>query len=318
MYDIVTVGSNTVDVFVRCKGGETLKHEEHVDVCFALGTKILVRDIFQSTGGGGTNCAVAFARLGFKTGYVGKVGDDGHGHIVCDMLRDDCVDLLGARGEGKTGYSVILCGLAKDRTILAYKGINDELKWKDVKDFDTKALYFSSMLDKSLKTAKKLLANHDVPWAFNPSNYLAKKGFQKLSAFVDGASLLVMNKEEARAITGSNAKVDRLLKELQSHAKHAVITDGKRGAYGYDGKKKYTLVPYDVKVVETTGAGDSFAAGTFAGLRKTGDLRVAMQWGYAEAASVLRAIGAKNNLLTHKQLRSELSARKAKVKVERL
>ena len=71
MYDIITVGGSTVDVFVKTsmKNVKIANLPEH-DVCYPVGSKILIDDLHFDTGGGGTNTAVAFARLGFRTGWL--------------------------------------------------------------------------------------------------------------------------------------------------------------------------------------------------------------------------------------------------------
>ena len=65
-YDIITVGSSTVDVFAHTdpSQAELLRVHDHTDVAYPLGAKILIKEIHFFTGGGGTNCAVSFSRLG--------------------------------------------------------------------------------------------------------------------------------------------------------------------------------------------------------------------------------------------------------------
>ena len=73
MYDIITVGSSTVDVFVNTDSElikiKTAKSEEEL-IAYPAGTKLIIKDLNFTIGGGGTNTAVAFSRLGFKVGYL--------------------------------------------------------------------------------------------------------------------------------------------------------------------------------------------------------------------------------------------------------
>ena len=319
MFDIVTLGSANVDVFVKAKG-ESVSHEHHQDVCFNLGAKILIDNLFTSTGGGATNSAAAFKRLGFKTGCIAKIGKDHNGELILKELKKENIEFLGSTGDEPTGYSVILTGIAKDRTILVYKGINNNLKEKEIKKFEAKWLYVSSMIGDSFETAKNIIKKHKKTgkYAFNPSLYLAEKGLAELAEFVNDCDLLVLNKEEAIALTGGKITlVNHLLKVLSEHAKNIIITDGENGATATDGKMKYTLIPTKVSVVETTGAGDAFASAAMAGMMKTNNLKTAMQWGYAEAVSVIQYIGAKNKLLTITELMKAMK-QPAKVIVEDL
>ncbi|MEM4240025.1 MAG: carbohydrate kinase family protein [Candidatus Woesearchaeota archaeon] len=321
MYDVITLGSGTVDVFVKTQKPEIMRHKGHDDVCYAIGQKILVEDLHVDTGGGGTNTAVAFSRLGLKTGWIGEVGTDLHAKTVLDEMKREKVDFLGGRGRGMTGYSVILTGLEHDRSILAFKGVNDklaayEVPWKKLK---TKWFYFSAMMNQSFETLKKaaLFAKRKgIKYAFNPSMYIAKMGAKALKPIIDGCDLLIMNKEEAQALTGmKEAGCKQLLAELQKHAKIAVITDGPKPAHAYNGIQHFQLIPPKIRVVETTGAGDAFASGMLAGIIIKQDIKEAMQWGMAEAEAVIQQIGAKQSLLTRRQIEK---VKKAKVIVTRL
>ena len=323
MYDVITLGSATVDVFVKTKKPQILKHQGHDDVCYAIGQKVLVDDLHVDTGGGGTNTAVAFSRLGLKTGWVGKVGDDLHAKTVLDEMKRERVDFLGAQSAGMTGYSVILTGLEQDRTILTYKGVNDQLTPNDVpwKKLNTRWFYFSAMMGKSFETLKRaalFAKKNGIKYAFNPSLYLAKQGAKALKPIIQDCDLLVLNREEAQALLGTQDRCVEMLPELQKYAKIAVITDGPKTAHAYNGIKHYALEPPNLKIVETTGAGDAFAAGMLAGLFIKKDISQAMQLGMAESGSVIQHIGAKQKLLTRAEAERWMRTRPAKLTIARL
>ena len=117
MFDVITVGSATVDVFISStsKTIEFIHLKKREEVCFPIGAKILLDYLHQDTGGGGTNTAVAFARLGLKTGWVGKIGTDINSRHVLDQIKKEKVTFLGnVQKGGSTGYSVIITGAGKD------------------------------------------------------------------------------------------------------------------------------------------------------------------------------------------------------------
>ncbi|MBD3318333.1 carbohydrate kinase family protein [Candidatus Woesearchaeota archaeon] len=320
MYDIITIGSGTVDVFVETEDKQIVPHNNHQDVCYHIGDKVLIKRLQHSTGGGGTNSAVGFSRMGLNTGWIGQVGQDANMHYIMETLQQERVTFLGNCSKGMSGYSVILVGLRKDRTILTYKGINNMLavKDKDLKQLKTKWFYFSSMMDKSLRTQKKI-AQHakkkGIRYAYNPSCYLAEKGMRVLGPIVRGATVLVMNAQEAAYLldTSPQQKAENA-RALTKYGQYGIVTDGPREGYASDGTHLYVWKPRKAKIVETTGAGDSFAVGVVTGIIKGMTLAQSLQLGYANAVSVLGEIGAKNNLLTYRNARRELREHPVRVK----
>ncbi len=323
MYDIITLGSAAIDVFVKTHKPEILKHKNHDDVCYAIGQKVLVDELHTHTGGGGTNTAVAFSRLGLKTGWIGKLGNDANARTVLDEMKQERVDFLGKQAQGTTGYSVILTGLEQNRTILAYKGINDQLRQPDISwnKLKTRWMYLSAMMGASFETLKHaalFAKKNGIRYAFNPSTYLAERGTSALKPIIKDCDALILNREEAQALLGTQDRCRDMLPELQKHAKIAVITDGPRPAHAYNGINHYEITPPDIRVVEPTGAGDAFAAGFVAGLIITKDIATALQWAMADSCSVIRQIGAKNKLLTRKEIEQQIRKHPAKLTTTRL
>lgn len=312
VYDIITIGSATIDIFLKSsKDIHVEKHKGHEDICMPIGTKILIKDLTTTTGGGGTNTAVSFKRLGFKTGWIGKIGKDLNSKTIEQQMNEEKIDLLGGKAEGSAGLSVILTGFKQNRTILAYKGINDKLTRKETKKAKTKWYYMASMMGESWKTATHIAQQaqkNNIPLAFNPSTYLARKGMKQLKPVIDATRVLILNKEESLALSGQKT-IKKALSTLQARIPLVVITDGPNGAIAYNGIKKYTLTVPKTRVKEATGAGDAFASTFVASIIKKQDIPTALQYAYCQAASVLSAVGAKNNLLPWKKL-----TKKGKVK----
>ncbi|MBI4918637.1 carbohydrate kinase family protein [archaeon] len=305
--DIISIGSCTVDVFVETKEKHFIREKDHFDIGYAVGSKLLIKNLFFSTGGGGTNTAVSFSRLGLKIGWLGVLGNDHNSDLVIDVLKKEKVNILSDRKKGNIGYSIILSKLRNDRTILTYKGINDDLT--DVPKLNADWFYISSMLGKSFQTTKKIvkkIKREKKHWAFNPSTYLAKQGLNKLMLFIKDCDLLVLNKEEAQLLIGTKKELKQLLKQLQKYAKIVVITDGKKGATAYNGINFYSSKPNNVKIIETTGAGDAFASGMLSGILKGENLQTALQIGQLQAEGVIQYLGAKEKLLTWKEIKRKL------------
>ena len=91
-FDIVTFGSAVVDAFV-----DTKFNKKDNRFSYPAGSKILVNDLKFDIGGGATNTAVAFSRLGLKTGCICKIGNDNNGQDVLDMLQKEKIKFLGSK-----------------------------------------------------------------------------------------------------------------------------------------------------------------------------------------------------------------------------
>ena len=292
-FDVVTFGSAVIDVFVETDVAERKGFME-----YPVGEKILIKNLKFDWGGGGTNTAVAFSRLGFKTGCITNLGNDENGHKILSLLKGERVDFLGkVEKNNLSGYSVILDSGGGERTILTYKGATSDIGMSEIKKFDTRWLYFSALLGKSFETQKKLaqiLKKRGTKIAFNPSMYLIKK--EKLGDLLKITDVLVLNKEEAQELTG---KKENLIKNLWNLTRGiVVITDKDDKISCYDGRKEYSLIPHkNIKVVERTGAGDAFASGFVAGQIAGWGIERSLKLGLMESESVIRYFGAKNKLL---------------------
>jgi len=324
MYDIITVGSATVDVFANTESElikiKTSNSEEEL-IAYPSGSKILIKELRFTTGGGGTNTAVSLARLGHKVGYLGSLGNDENGRKILDLLKKEKIDFIGKLINDTTGYSIILDSIEHDRTILTYKGANDKLKFSDInlKKLKTKWFYFSSMISESFKTLEKLAEfaeKNNIKIAFNPSTYLAKKGKNYLKKILTRTTILVLNNEEASLLVGKNNIKIMLKKLCELGPRIAVITNGKKEINAYDGKNIYTMIPNKIKVVESTGAGDAFASSFLSGMIKKSNIEFALKLGLVNSESVIQHGGAKNKLLKYKEALENI--KKSSVKIKKL
>jgi ribokinase len=306
-YDVISVGSATVDCFVSVPFD--LKSITH-------GSKNLINEIKLLTGGGGTNVAVGMSRLGLKTGLICEVGDDHSAYIIKNEMQKEKVDfLVKQHSRHQTAYSVILEAKGKDRAILAYKGASSYLHRNEVpKNINTEWFYFGSLMGASFDTMKYLAGvsyKKKIGVYFNPSSYMVKQGKKVLKRVIDATDILAMNKEEAQTLLGIKKKsvtTKELLKGLAELGPGiCIVTDGSRGLQVFDGENFYSGKPKNVKVIDTTGAGDAFGTGFLAGIimKKSWPLdkriRFAIKLGLADSESVIRHTGTKTGLLNKKK-----------------
>jgi len=318
MYDIITLGSATVDAF----GVISEKFED----C-KPGDKVLVKKLDFEIGGGGVNAAVAFSRMGLKTAFLGKVGLDHNGLRIIRELKKEDIDFLHYKhSEDFTSFSFILNSeKEKDRIIYTYKGASDHLKpgEVDVRDLKkTRWFYIATLLKEAFKTAEKVAEfakKNNIPVMFNPSSYLAKRGKDYLKKILKCTTILVLNKKESKLLlrTDSDDFVF-LLKSLQKLGpKIVVITDGSRGVHVLDKDMLAYMKPYKIKVVSTAGAGDAFASGFLSGIIKK-DYVHALEIGMANAASVIQYYGTNIRLLSYKEALKFVEKHPNPVKTRRL
>ncbi len=311
MYDVITVGSSTVDVFAKTKFSELIKimdsKGETDFLAYPTGAKILIEELNFTTGGGATNTAVALARLGHKVACISKMGSGANAEKVKNHLKKEKIDtsLLVQDKKGRTGFSIVLDSLEHDRTILAFKGSNNELRFNEInlRKLNTKWFYFSTMMGDAFKIIEELARfaeKKGIKVAFNASSYLAEKGINYCKEILKRANIFVLNKEEAASMTKKDKTRD-MLKALAKLVEIVVITDGKKCAYAYDGEYMYAIKSNKIKIIETTGAGDAFACTFLSGMIKKNNVEFALKLARANAESVIQHHGAKNKLLTYKE-----------------
>lgn len=313
MFNVITIGSAVRDVFVMSKAMHTHETNDalsHVEACFPFGAKINIDDIFFSTGGGATNNAATFSRLGkFRTAALCRVGDDSSGRDILEGLKKDKVDTSFVQKttgcKEHTAYSTIISSGVNEgeRTILVYRGASTSfnharIPWQKLK---TKWFYISSLggdltlFEKILRHAKKI----DARVAFNPGGQeLAKR--TRIMPLFKKLDILILNREEAALLVGKPMKDTKgILKALQSIAPIVIMTDGSAGAYAISKDAAYAIPSVGHKAKNRTGAGDAFGSGFVTGyIKSKNNLMEALRVGSFNADSVVQKLGAKNGILT--------------------
>ena len=336
MCDIITIGSATMDVFVESSEANIVsvfsKDKKSEFMSYPYGAKIEIEDFSSQVGGGGVNTACNFANLGFNTGAIFKIGDDVYSRGILEYFKSKNVDLSNIVQDPKvsTGFSIILVSFQGDRTVLAHRGANGKIKKSDI-NFEAiknaKFLYIAPMNGDSTKILDDLVnfaTDNNVKICFNAGSTSIKKGFNYLKKILEDAHIVVMNKEEASLATGIQVRPDSRDEKYSQEALHPdikamfaklkikdyqviVITDGKNGAYAFDGSKYYYCPVFDGPVVSTLGAGDAFASTFCAALSKTElDIPKSLMYASVNSAGVVSEFGATQGLMTFDQIEAKL------------
>lgn len=316
MYDIITIGGVMRDIFFYTNEGLIINNPKdplrEKLICFELGAKIYIKEIIMGAGGGASNTATGLSILGLKTAIVVRVGQDREAdQLIKDMKKQGVeTSLIQRDPKVSTGFSFITAlDKKKSHVLFAFRGANDKLIYPKVLP-KSKWLYISSLSCPKWKQILDKLVKSPALKAWNPSTVQLRSGYRGLSKYLKKTYVLILNEDEARELVLSakhikDLSIKNLLKELfKMGPKIISITVGKKGAYAYDGKKIYFQSVIPVKVLNATGAGDSFSSGFVASLcYKINDLQRALRWGVGNSSMVVAEVGAQRGLLNLKQIK---------------
>ena len=348
MYDFITIGSATQDVFIQSdvasivSVSQIAKKSEFMS--FPYGAKTEIADFSKNLGGGAVNTATNLANLGLKTSTIIKLGNDELNNIIKLKLAQSGIDIMNIIDSTKylTGFSIILVSFQGDRTVLAHRGANAhvheaEVKWDAIKK--SRWVYVSPLSgdsNKILDKIAKFCEENKINLCINAGTTALKKGAKYFSKILKTAQIVVMNKEEAALVTKIHVRPDTkeekfsrevihpdiiaILKNLRGNTDAVVtITDGKAGSYCYDGKYVYICPTYPAVVTSTLGAGDAFSSTFCATIDKYNwDIEKALKYGTINSASVCEHFGAQEGFLKFEELEkkakeSSLEVKKVKV-----
>ncbi len=309
MFDIITFGSATRDMIVRPKNLTVLKYNRDYssndNICFPLGSKIDLEDILFNSGGGGTNTAATFSLQGFKTAFYGSIGQDLAGQEIIKELKHLKIDtrFVSMVKDKVTNHSIVILSGNRDRTILAYRGASEIIDKNgiDFRKLKTKWIYLAPLTGDMCHAFKDIVdfANSKgIKIAVNPG--IAQLGLKDINDILKKVDVLLLNREEASFLTKVPFDEEKeIFKKIgQMCPGISVMTKGSEGVVVSDGKYMYSAKsPLETNVVDTTGAGDSFASGFVSELVKGKDVESAIQLGMANSQGCLSEIGAKNGLL---------------------
>ncbi|MEM2918731.1 MAG: carbohydrate kinase family protein [Candidatus Altiarchaeota archaeon] len=285
--DVIGFGALNFDKL--CKVERIAKSGEH----------IAIDSIYESPGGSAANTIVALAKLNLKTGFIGAIGDDNEGKEIFIDLKKFHVDTKGIKilkGK-KTGTIIGFVDKKGERTLYPYAGANNFLMRKHLSinyAKNAKFLHLSSFVGEKQFELQKFLVekiHNDVRITFSPGDLYSKKGLKKILPIVKHSEVIFLNKNETEILTKKSyfngAKI------LSEYVKIVVITLGKKGCYIKTKENEFYIPAIKARVVDTTGAGDAFAAGFLYGLIKEMPLEICGKIGNFLASLCVEKFGAR-------------------------
>ncbi len=320
-FDVLSIGDIVTDDFINLLDDKAHTYvDEHGVKTLAMefGTKLPFdhREVVEGVGNA-SNGAVAFARLGLKTGLVTNVGGDQYGRDMIAALTKNGVDhrFVRINPDKKSNYHFVLW-YKEERTILI-KHEEYDYHWPQFRESEIPQwVYFSSISRSALdyyhdQAADWLDENPSIKLAFQPGTFQMEAGAERLKRLYGRTEVLILNREEAVKVGGGNHDdMHDLINKLHTLGpKIVVVTDGPSGAYASDGQSRFKMPPYPdpAPPAERTGAGDAFASTLVAALAKGNTLEGALQWAPINSMSVVQKVGAQAGLLDEATLHNYLS-----------
>lgn len=318
MTDIISIGGATLDIFVHAPHEIVEEKKRGKFLRYPLGGKIKIEHALQSCGGGATNTAVGFARLGLRAGFCGILGDDEWGKAIQAKLTHEGVlqETAIVVEREISGFSIILLDTASgERTILYASNVNAHLRDPTLpKELLKKSrwIFLNHLADVSCMILDDLVEIVQRPGAclaWNPGGSQVREGCDApvIRDLLRHTDVLFLNVEEACAFFHVRTLQDALRAGKKSGVKIFCITDGERGAWCSDGKTVFACLPVKMSVIDTTGAGDAFGTGVTWGIATSLPLPDALRAGMMNAASVIGKVGSQTGLLHKEEMHNSLS-----------
>lgn len=306
-FDLISVGDTTFDLFLEIEEEVKLFKDEKGETYLGLkfAEKIPVKKLTNVPAvGNAANVAVGGSRLGLSTALYTNLGNDNVGEEMREVLLREGIapDYIVIDKERPSNHSTVI-NYGAERVILVH---HEKREYGLPNLAPSSWMYFSSLAkghDRLHTEIPEYVKKNKTKLGFNPGSFQLREGIAILRPIIEVCEVLFVNREEAQTLVGESADIKELLKRLcEIGTKIAVITDGPKGSYSYDGSTFRFLEIFPSPLVERTGAGDAYSTGFLSALALGRDIADAMRWGTFSSAFVVGEIGAQKGLLTGEQM----------------
>lgn len=278
------------------------------------GETISAKSKTNSAGGKGANQAVAAARSGATTSFIGQVGRDSNGQFMIDALKHDDinVDHINVDEADGTGSAVILLDEHGQNSIMVYGGANQAMKPAIIADSES-LIEGADMLISEFETpqevtlaAFKLAKKHGVTTILNPA-----PASQLIAGLAEVTDLIVPNETESASLTGVEvtdtasmaANADKFTK---MGIKNLIITVGDRGAYYHTPADDGFVPAFKVHAQDTTAAGDTFIGALSSQINKDlSNIEDALTYAQKASSITVQRLGALPSIPTKQEIENK-------------
>ncbi|MCK4475046.1 carbohydrate kinase family protein [Candidatus Bathyarchaeota archaeon] len=258
----------------------------------------------EACGGSAANTMVGLAKLGCKVGFIGKVADDREGRTLLEDFRREGIDTNGVimARRGRSGTAIGFVDEKGERALYVDPGVNDTIEYDEINReyaFQAQFLHLTSFVgEKSFQTQKRLVETlpKNVKISLDIGELYARKGLEALEPLLNRTFVMMPNAKELRILTKKADYKRNAELLLKKGVKIVAVKLGSKGCYVTDGKESRMIEAFEVKVVDTTGAGDAFCAGFLYGLISDRRLHECGRLGNFVASRCVTKMGARAGL----------------------
>jgi len=309
-YDVIGIGNPLVDLLLKVndntlmelnlkKGTSHFLSEEELK---KVEEKIKEHDIKIAPGDSTANTLVGIAGLGGKVCFCGKVGEDKHGAYYEETLTKAGVAHRLAKIPGITGKCISFITPDTERTFAVHLGactqlLKEDLFEEDIKNSKYLHLTGYQLEDPTLREtaihAMDIAKSNGVKISMDLADpSLVRRCHTDLLNFVKTyADIVFVNEDEAKALT--ELEPSDAVHEIAKMVDIAIVKIGKEGSFIKQGEMLYKIEGFKANAVDTTGAGDMYAAGFLFGLTKGYELDKCGKIGSYAASKIVEIIGAR-------------------------
>lgn len=228
--------------------------------------KINIRDLKIFPGGAASNFAVSLARLGSNVALFGHVGDDTEGRKALQFLQEDRVDTshVVLEKNHQTGFVLILVGEEGQTMKLRYRGANNQLSPKDLTPQLMRGINYTYAASVSFPLAERLAKvslQEGIRSAIDIGEDLVEQSTDAIREMICNYSIVFMNAVVFRRIFKTKPTLNTVQAEVGGNLEALNITIGAKGSITATPNTAFHTPIFEVTAVDTTGAGDAYAAG---------------------------------------------------------
>tara|TARA_B100000427_G_scaffold326900_1_gene336420 strand:+ start:1134 stop:2129 length:996 start_codon:yes stop_codon:yes gene_type:complete len=268
-------------------------------------------------GGSAPNTILACNGLGVPSVLSGKIGNDKFGDIYLDQINRYNVLSQVVQGRGPTGTSVVLITPDAERTMNTHLGMCREYSDKDIDEellSRSSFLYFTGYMwdtdsqKEAIQKAVSIARSNNIKICLDVADpFVVERNKEEFLEFIKkNVDIVFANKPEL-TILFQYEDIELSIKELMKIVKCGCVKMGEKGSVVFNNSEIYQIQPKEISAIDTTGAGDMYAAGFLSSFSKSGDYKISGKIGSIVAEEIIQINGAQFSKDEIDHIRSKIS-----------